>query len=990
MQNGSPNQALAGRASTEEAGDTVSLPSALNPRIKLTYQTLVDELCDTSFESQQGEKGWTGLIPNVSSSSRSSPTSPPLHHRGHALGKQEEEKQTNMKMEQFGERFKYMLCTSGLLEKVYVPCLGGFMPVRKEEEEVDLHTSLDSGPDENTMKMDDWRARGVEEALLWMRKMRDRPDIALAGLVLLVAIAWVVGWKLVLLVIVSGMGAVGAFWKRQTSGLPTRSDQVSDRGHGPYTILTIQADNSVDSTTSNRTEPSNDTLVSLQSLLTASASLDLTIESALSVFRGYPDSSSLHHDLRLAIHRLTETMADHLGTATSTLLEMVDRTELGILGELYDIPIGPNNDRRGRANTNLSDDQENINSLKRLSWNASKPLIPFSLPMSTSASSPARLRLDRKHTVHLSLGGMPLEDRFTSVPKRTARAIKRSSWAPEWNDRIANGTDLNTLAANPASSTGSSELQTSFSEESKETELPRTPNPQRASVTPRRSSPLSRRDSNSSDSHMPQRHIFPIVPPTPAKHPLLPSPFKSPVREDQKRRSLQSMPYFHSDKSDVTSPGRASISGSSDMGRSTSLQVSDLQMLRDQSTHGLVAPNSIESMASARMFQLGHGHSHGHTPTRPSRIVRSPSLSPLTLPGLKAACLGVHMKRRKVACCLLGLRFDQDDEYWMEVKRVLDDLVLGIDSAVELLQAAEQEAKVSDSTLRPVQQQTTVPPWLTGVHSTADRPDYAPRTSDHALLNQQIENLEATLHQTWTDLQAMRSGIDSTDHLGHSWTGIRSDLGELICHWERGKDIVSRLDASNRSDLAGNEGEEGDLEPLPTFLRAWDEDLEPSSNATDSVRSTSVDTHDTFSSHAHDMSLLDTLATEILPPPGQDTVFESVPMPVNIQRSRLTREERIKLMKEARESAPQPVEARGVAEMGGDVVGELKSMIGIIRKRKGIPETEPNPVASRATEEDVTRRDERPRLPMGFADDLRKAFVFPTTHVEKQDYNQNS
>ena len=684
-------------------------------------------------------------------------------------------------------------------------------------------------------------------------------------------------------------------------------------------------------------------------------------------------------------------MADHLGTATSTLLEMVDRTELGILGEMYDIPIGLNNtDRRARANTDLSDDQENINTLKRLSWNASKPLIPLSLPMGTS-SSPARLRLDRKHTVHLSLGGMPLEDRFTTVPKRTARAMKRSSWAPEWNDRIANGTDLIALAEKSDSisaSTGSSELQTSFSDESRETELPKTPNPQRASVTPRRSSPLSRRDSDSSDSHMPQRHIFPIVPPTPAKHPLLPSPFKSPIREDQKRRSLQSMPYFHSDKSDITSPGRASISGSSDMGRSTSLQVSDLQMLRDQSTNGLIAPSSIESLASSRMFALGFGH--GRTPTRPSRMIRSPSLSPLTLPGLKAACLGVHIKRRKVACCLLGLRFYQDDEYWTEVKRVLDDLVTGINNAVEVLQAAEQEAKALDSTLRPVQQHTSVPPWLTGIHSTTDRPEFAPRTSDHVLLNQQIENLEATLYQTWSDLQAVRSSIGSTDHLADSWSGIRGNLGELVRTWERGKDIVSRLDAANRPDIADSEGEEGDIEPLPTFLRAWDEEQEPSSNATDSVRSTSVDTHDTFSSHAHQMQLFDTAATEVLPPPGQDMVFESVTMPVGTQRSKLTREERIKLMKEARESAPHLAEGRGVVEMGGDVVGELKSMIGIIRKKKGIPETEPNPIAPAPIEEEISRRDERPRVPMGFADDLRKAFVFPPTHVENQDYNQHS
>jgi hypothetical protein len=170
---------------------------------------------------------------------------------------------------------------------------------------------------------------------------------------------------------------------------------------------------------------------------------------------------------------------------------------------------------------------------------------------------------------------------------------------------------------------------------------------------------------------------------------------------------------------------------------------------------------------------------------------------------------------------------------------------------------------------------------------------------------------------------------------------------------------------------------------MPAFLRAWEEEQDPSSAATDSVRSTSVDTHDTYSSHAHDIPYHDGMANEVLPPPGQDMVFESVPMPAISQRSKMTREERNKLMKEARENAAQAEsQGKGVVEMGGDVVGELKSMIGIIRKRKGIPETEPSAV--QPVQEEVPR-DERHRLPKGFADDLKKAFVFPTPHIAEED-----
>jgi hypothetical protein len=318
----------------------------------------------------------------------------------------------------------------------------------------------------------------------------------------------------------------------------------------------------------------------------------------------------------------------------------------------------------------------------------------------------------------------------------------------------------------------------------------------------------------------------------------------------------------------------------------------------------------------------------------------------------------------------------------MEVKRVLDDLVAGILAAVESLQAVQRETQM---VVQPNSTYTSVPPWMNGGLSSASQLDYAPRTSDHALLVQQIESMEATLHRTWVSLQAMRPAIDRTEDLAPPWAGIRGDLGELIRDWERGKDIVSRLDNSRPADMASSEeGEEGDLEPMPTFLRAWEEEG-PSSIATDSVRSTSVDTHDTFSSNPHAEMHFDPHAAEILPPPGQDMVFESVPMPVVPRtKAKLSREERIRLMKEARENPAEQTseQGKGMAEMGGDVVGELKSMIGIIRRRKGIPEAEPEMAAPLAVE---GIRDERSKLPMGFADDLKRAFVFPPPQVDSQD-----
>jgi hypothetical protein len=350
------------------------------------------------------------------------------------------------------------------------------------------------------------------------------------------------------------------------------------------------------------------------------------------------------------------------------------------------------------------------------------------------------------------------------------------------------------------------------------------------------------------------------------------------------------------------------------------------------------------------------------------------------------------MKRRKMACCLLGLRFDSDTEYWEEVRRVLGELVAGITAEIGSLDTAQRLAK---SELLTTPSTVAQPPWqMTNNRSLASYPDFAPRTSDHALLRQQIEIMQASLHRTWTELEVMRSKLGGSERhgLNSSWSAVRGEFGELIRQWERGKDPVSRLEAlghpSDEIDetTKGNADGGDEAQPLPAFLKAWDDDVEPSSIATDSVRSTSDDTHDTFSSHAHDQGHqhdtqpVNRLMAEVLPPPGQDVVFESTPLPAGIERSKLTREERIKAMKEARENASAAQESsRGAMDLGGDVVGELKSMIGLIRKRKGIEEVEPAPRGIEATQHHLLDpTDRRSELPAGFAEDLKRAFVFPS------------
>lgn len=959
------------------------------------------------------QKGWTGNIPNRASSSHRSSSDrrvlPPPDDEPPELGPGMSDE-----VEAFAEKFKYLVCASGLLEKDHVPCLAsrsrGHHALASEEDGTD-DADPDSGPDPALASSVGTRDHAlIYYAYIALRYGKQRPDVALAVTVLIGAGGWLVGWKVALTVIaiVVTLTPVLRIGRRHLvspeSGDPGRHGQVQESEEIASTVA--KSDDTFRSSV----------MTSLHELLDTSQSLDHAVEASLSLLSTDADSLEAHHPLRVALHRMNEQSTDHLATATSTLLEMVDKDELGVLGEMYDIPVvgGSHPPRRRAASRGVDDEPLHLPSPKRLSWNASKPLFPLSLPMGTSASMPSRLTPGKKHAAHQSLSGLPVDDdRYTSIPRRTPRKSKRSSWAPEWNDRIKFDDGANpgaTTADQPQPDGPAAQAQEmsrhSSSDGDRSREVPVTPVV--PLYTPRRSSPLSRPDWDRVDDQ-PKRHIFPIIPPTPLKSPLQPSPMaKSPTATtgQSKRTSLQSMPYYRSDQSDIASPGKASVNvnananRSIDLGRAQPLQYSDLQSLRDQSTHG-----SRRSSVSAG---IGLGPalplfaSVSPVPDRP-KVQRLPSLSPLTLTGLRAACLGIHMKRRRMACCLLGLRFEEDDEYWSIVQDVLAQLSSNISREVADLSAALEDAKAADTVSSPANHSESKPaPWLNDNPSQRANGDFAPRTSDQARLNEHVETMERTLHDAWTSLQAIRT---SEGHeLPTAWADVRSQLGLLVREWERAKETVNKLasplDQGHAFDSDVDEAADQTSATLPPFMRAWDDEDDEPEPALNRSLSTTSPISDTPAEHPIEHDRMD---PEQLPPPGQDIVFESLPAAVGlgIERSKLSREERIKLMKEARDKGmtltellgqredPDKGENRKVLAMGGDVVAELNGMIGMIRRRKGLSDTErtegpepatgaPIPVSSVRTAPD---RQSRPPVPPGLADELRKAFVFPTPRV---------
>jgi hypothetical protein len=136
---------------------------------------------------------------------------------------------------------------------------------------------------------------------------------------------------------------------------------------------------------------------------------------------------------------------------------------------------------------------------------------------------------------------------------------------------------------------------------------------------------------------------------------------------------------------------------------------------------------------------------------------------------------------------------------------------------------------------------------------------------------------------------------------------------------------------------------------IPPFARSWDDpdEGEGRSGSTSFESDRAPDSLDEQLDPPRDLS---SEMAESLPLPGKDEVFEAdtAEIPTLRAKSALSREERIKLTKEAREKGLSPSDILagridGAVDVGkeagkthGLVVQEMKTMIGMIRARKGV------------------------------------------------------
>ncbi|KAH7890940.1 hypothetical protein F5I97DRAFT_1947094 [Phlebopus sp. FC_14] len=403
----------------------------------------------------------------------------------------------------------------------------------------------------------------------------------------------------------------------------------------------------------------------------------------------------------------------------------------------------------------------------------------------------------------------------------------------------------------------------------------------------------------------------------------------------------------------------------------------------------------------ARTFELSQRSAPAST-TSNSPLRRRPTLSsgskytsmqpsrhPLSLSALHQS-LQCALASKRFACShLLALRFEEDEEgYWEDVRSVMSLLTSALVDATSRLsevldEVEEQHFKVEDSVSESQSGAHTPssiasPPAPLTQHlsqmmeqtvSFAPMPSQLSRFSAHvdaisSALNDAREHLEQCVSSLKQDFSpghsphpSTSSAGDASDHPAiQAYERLRRELGFALRECERGRErlvnIVTPPTPLNEDidedvlPALGPDGGTGEAEkpdePLlpPVDLCLSDGDVSLT------VVSPDGETLDVDDASSH---LLLTATSLHLPPPGVEQVFEADTGTVGVftrERSKLNREERIKLAKARRErgaiptfepnssSSPPPPLKMERWGPGGEVVQELKDVIWKVGERR--------------------------------------------------------
>ncbi|KAH9857299.1 hypothetical protein C2E23DRAFT_856742 [Lenzites betulinus] len=386
---------------------------------------------------------------------------------------------------------------------------------------------------------------------------------------------------------------------------------------------------------------------------------------------------------------------------------------------------------------------------------------------------------------------------------------------------------------------------------------------------------------------------------------------------------------------------------------------------------------------------------------------------PLSLSGLHLALQGALSAKRYTCSHLLALRFneDEDDAYWEDVRSVMALLTSTFaDASSRLVEALDDAAKrrikdehptpprgpspqSRDSSVSPLRNEMGAE--RKRIRSMAEMVSFAPMPSNMSRLGAHVDAIANALNDARDHLEeciavlrdpsSRRHSLESTDsapsvqeHAAfQAYDRLRKELGFALRECERGRERLLDILVGPRSIAEAAEDED-----VATPGLGQDSGSESSEKGPVSPNA-QHDVHGSDATIGLELSLgrdaeqdLDDATTHLLlgassqhlPPPGAEQVFEAetgAAAPFSRERSKLSREERIKLAKARRSSGLSVSSSPGSADAsdsqprgerwgpGGEVVQELKDVIWKVgEKRRKLSERVqvPRPVETPAQE----------------------------------------
>ncbi|RDX51367.1 hypothetical protein OH76DRAFT_1454933 [Lentinus brumalis] len=365
---------------------------------------------------------------------------------------------------------------------------------------------------------------------------------------------------------------------------------------------------------------------------------------------------------------------------------------------------------------------------------------------------------------------------------------------------------------------------------------------------------------------------------------------------------------------------------------------------------------------------------------------------PLSLSGLHVALEGALASKRYSCSHLLALRFseDEDDTYWEDVRSLMALLSSTFsDASTRLMEALDdaEKRRVKDEVPTPPGANNTLPYCkesgkemlrrsFAPMRSMAEMTSFAPMPTNMSRLAGHVDAISSALNDARDHMEECISALrnptihfesesDGTpaqvqDHPAfQAYDRLRKELGFALRECERGRERL--LDIIAPRPIPEADDEDADASPHTPGLRqdSGSEASENEKGPVSPVPPSGAGLGLTLSigqeqEHVDDATahLLLSASSQHLPPQGAEQVFEAETgsgAPFTRPRSKMSREDRIRIMK-ARRVSGLPMSSSSLAEMdgelpvekpqrekwgpGGEVVQELKDVIWKVSEKR--------------------------------------------------------